>query len=93
MWGEGDEKIWIDGEDFPSIVGTDTEDYYAYSRSGRSTDFYEHPFHAQPRSNIYNKLNRKQGNKKNSQGFSAETRSRSWDTMPFESSLQLDVEA
>ena len=48
-WGEGDEKIWVDGEDFPSIFGTGTEDYYAYSWGGRSTDFYEHPFHAQPR--------------------------------------------
>lgn len=25
-WGEGDEKIWVDGEDFPSIFGTGTED-------------------------------------------------------------------
>jgi hypothetical protein len=27
-WGEGDEKIWIDGEDFPSYYGTGTEDYF-----------------------------------------------------------------
>ena len=91
-WGEGDEKIWVDGEDFPSIFGTGTEDYYAYSWGGRSTDFYEHPFHAQPRSHVYNKLNRKQGNEKNTMGFSTETRSRSLDTMPFGSSLQLDME-
>ncbi len=26
-WGEGDEKIWIDGETFPSYFGTGTEDY------------------------------------------------------------------
>jgi phage protein U len=26
-WGEGDEKIWVDGEDFPSLFGTGTEDY------------------------------------------------------------------
>lgn len=26
-WGEGDEKIWIDGERFPSYFGTGTEDY------------------------------------------------------------------
>ncbi|MDA8563264.1 DUF2961 domain-containing protein [Mariniblastus sp.] len=91
-WGEGDEKIWVDGEDFPSIFGTGTEDYYAYSWGGRSTDFYEHPFHAQPRANVYNKLNRKQGNEKNTQGYSTETRSRALDTMPFGSSLQLDME-
>ena len=26
-WGEGDEKIWIDAEKFPSYFGTGTEDY------------------------------------------------------------------
>ena len=91
-WGEGDEKIFVDGEDFPSIFGTGTEDYYAYSWGGISTDFYEHPFHAQPRSNVYNKLHRKKSNEKDSQGLSTETRTRSLDTMPFGSSLQLDME-
>ena len=92
-WGEGDEKIWVDGEDFPSIFGTGTEDYYAYSWGGRSTDFYEHPFHAQPFAHRYNKLNRKtSSNERNTQGFSVETRSRSLDTMPFAKSLQLDME-
>lgn len=91
-WGEGDEKIWVDGEDFPSIFGTGTEDYYAYSWGGRSTGFYEHPFHAQPRSYVYNKLNRKTINEKNTSGYSTETRTRALDGMPFESSLQLDME-
>lgn len=26
-WGEGDDKVWIDGERFPSYFGTGTEDY------------------------------------------------------------------
>ena len=91
-WGEGDEKIFVDGEAFPSLFGTGTEDYYAYSWGGRSTDFYEHPFHAQPFSHKYNKLNRKPGNEKNTQGFSTETRTRALDTMPFASSLKLDME-
>ncbi len=91
-WGEGDEKIFVDGEDFPSIFGTGTEDYYAYSWGGVSTDFYEHPFHAQPRSHVYDKLNRKTSGEKNTQGYSTETRTRSLDTMPFGSSLQLDME-
>lgn len=91
-WGEGDEKIWVDGEDFPSIFGTGTEDYYAYSWGGRSTDFYEHPFHAQPRCFVYNKLNRKTTNEKNTSGYSTETRTRALDTMPFGTSLQLDME-
>lgn len=92
-WGEGDERIWVDGEDFPSIFGTGTEDYYAYSWGGRSTDFYEHPFHAQPFCHVYNKLNRKTDvNERNAQGYSTETRTRALDTMPFGSSLQLDME-
>ncbi|MEI6865043.1 glycoside hydrolase family 172 protein [Flavicella sp.] len=91
-WGEGDEKIYVDGEKFPSIFGTGTEDYYAYSWGGISTDFYEHPFHAQPRSNVYNKLNRKTTNEKNTQGYSTETRTRALDGMPFQSSLKLDME-
>ena len=91
-WGEGDEKIWVDGEDFPSIFGTGTEDYYAYSWGGRSTDFYEHPFHAQVRCNKYDKLNRKTIDERNTQGYSTETRTRALDTMPFNKSLQLDME-
>jgi len=91
-WGEGDEKIWVDGEDFPSIFGTGTEDYYGYSWGGRSTDFYEHPFHAQPRSHMYNKLNRKTNDTKNTLGYSIETRTRALDVIPFSSSLQLDME-
>lgn len=92
-WGEGDEKIWIDNDTFPSIFGTGTEDYYAYSWGGMSTDFYEHPFHAQPRSHVYNKLNRKTAiGEKNTKGLSTETRTRALDVMPFGSSLQLDME-
>ena len=92
-WGEGDEKIWVDGDEFPSIFGTGTEDYYAYSWGGVSTDFYEHPFQAQPRCHKYNKLNRKTNSReRNTQGYSTETRTRSLDTMPFGNSLQLDME-
>ncbi|NND07633.1 MAG: DUF2961 domain-containing protein [Saprospiraceae bacterium] len=94
-WGEGDEKIWVDGEDFPSIFGTGTEDYYGYSWGGMSNDFYEHPFHAQPTSAIYNMHNRKTEAEfatRNTQNYSTETRTRSLDVMPFGSSMQLDME-
>ena len=30
-WGEGDEKIWVDGESFPSTFGTGSEDYFGYA--------------------------------------------------------------
>ncbi|GAA5507409.1 glycoside hydrolase family 172 protein [Novipirellula caenicola] len=94
-WGEGDEKIWVDGEDFPSLFGTGTEDYYGYSWGGISTDFYQHPFHAQPRAHKWNKVSRKpesQAGTRNTLGYSVETRSRSLDKMPFHRSLQLDME-
>ena len=32
-WGEGDEKIYVDGEAFPSLFGTGTEDYFGYAWS------------------------------------------------------------
>ncbi|MDR1304912.1 MAG: DUF2961 domain-containing protein [Verrucomicrobiales bacterium] len=30
-WGEGDEKFFIDGEQFPSTFGTGSEDYFGYA--------------------------------------------------------------
>ncbi|HEQ60530.1 MAG TPA: DUF2961 domain-containing protein, partial [Firmicutes bacterium] len=30
-WGEGDEKFFVDGEKFPSIFGTGSEDYFGYA--------------------------------------------------------------
>jgi len=30
-WGEGDEKIFVDGETFPSHFGTGTEDYFGFA--------------------------------------------------------------
>ncbi len=46
-WGEGDVKISVDGEDFPSTFGTGTEDDYgyAYGYNGR----FIRPYHAQTR--------------------------------------------
>lgn len=29
-WGEGDEKVYVDGESFPSLFGTGTEDYFGF---------------------------------------------------------------
>ncbi len=30
-WGEGDEKFFVDGERFPSTIGTGSEDYFGYA--------------------------------------------------------------
>lgn len=79
-WGEGDEKIFVDGERFPSHFGTGTEDYYGYS-FGDAGVVFEAPFHAQPRA---------EGN--NAPGHTTNTRTRSLDAIPFERSLKLDME-
>ena len=44
-WGEGDEKVYVDGETFPSFFGTGTEDYYGYA--WLSPAFFERPYHHQ----------------------------------------------
>jgi hypothetical protein len=45
-WGEGDEKIWVDGEDFPSFFGTGSEDYFNYAWS--QPDIFDYGYCAQP---------------------------------------------
>jgi hypothetical protein len=86
-WGEGDHKIWVDGESFPSMFGTGTEDYYGYSYG--AVGFYEHPFHAQVRCGTLDKVTSASSG---TLGYSTETRTRSLDTIPFTNSLQLDME-
>jgi hypothetical protein len=46
-WGEGDEKIYVDGETFPSHFGTGSEDYYGYAWC--SPERFVHAYHNQPR--------------------------------------------
>jgi hypothetical protein len=46
-WGEGDEKIYVDGEKFPSHFGTGTEDYFGYAWCWPG--LFTHAYHAQPR--------------------------------------------
>lgn len=46
-WGEGDEKIFVDGETLPSTFGTGSEDYFNYAWS--SPDIFIHPYCGQPR--------------------------------------------
>lgn len=92
-WGEGDAKIWVDGEEFPSIFGTGTEDYYGYSWGGANTGFYEHPFHAQVRVNMNEKgVPKNLHHSLGTQGYSTETRSRVLDARPFRSSINVNME-
>ncbi|MHB8901124.1 MAG: glycoside hydrolase family 172 protein, partial [Thermoguttaceae bacterium] len=78
-WGEGDEKIFIDGEEFPSHIGTGTEDYYGYAWC--RPELFQSPFHAQPCG---------EGNLKG--GFSVNSRYRILDTLPFTRSIRFDME-
>ncbi|WP_425398497.1 glycoside hydrolase family 172 protein [Aeoliella sp.] len=78
-WGEGDEKIYVDGETFPSHFGTGTEDYYGYAWC--RPESFAAPFHAQPEGG---------GNLKG--GFSVNSRYRALDAIPFEKSIKFDME-
>lgn len=78
-YGEGDEKIWVDGELFPSHLGTGTEDYYGYSYAPKpvfQTPFVNHVRIDQPMT----------------QGWNVMSRSRLLDGIPFRQSLQFDIE-
>lgn len=44
-WGEGDEKVFVDNEGFPSTFGTGSEDFYGYAWG--STKLFSRPYHAQ----------------------------------------------
>ncbi len=78
-WGEGDEKIFVDGESFPSSIGTGTEDYYGYAWC--RPELFTHPFISQPSGsgNFY-------------PGLSVNMRYRSLDAIPFRSSISSNIE-
>ncbi len=87
-WGEGDEKIYVDGEPFPSHFGTGTEDYYGYAW-GRSEP-YSTAFIAQP----IGDGNKHRGYTRHPQGrdYTVNNRFRLLDVIPFRKSLQFDME-
>lgn len=78
-WGEGDEKIYLDGEAFPSYFGTGTEDYYGYAFC--SWDLFQAPYHNQTRADGPENY-----------GHSSVNRWHLSDDLPFSSSLRLDME-
>lgn len=82
-WGEGDEKIYIDGEKFPSHLGTGLEDYYGFAWG--MANFFNSPFISMP--------NRDARGKDNWTGYTTVSRMRHLDAIPFKSSLKLDIEA
>lgn len=78
-WGEGDEKVYVDGEAFPSRFGTGTEDYYGYAYC--SNERFDTAYLGQPSA----------GTRKN---FGAVTlyRFHTLDAIAFRSSLRFDLE-
>ena len=78
-WGEGDEKIYVDGESFPSHIGTGSEDYYGYAWC--KPEYFQSPFHAQP-SGAGNLV----------PGFTVNVRYRALDAIPFRTSIRFDME-
>ena len=44
-WGEGDEKFFVDGEKFPSTIGTGSEDYFGYAWC--HPGLFQRPYHCQ----------------------------------------------
>ncbi len=78
-WGEGDEKIYVDDETFPSHFGTGTEDYYGYAWC--DTGIFSHAYHGQP----YVDGPANYGNVTNN-------RYHIIDDIPFENSFRFDIE-
>lgn len=78
-WGEGDEKVYVDGESFPSHIGTGTEDYYGYAWGMEAS--FSHPYIAQPDGS---------GNQRS--GYVSNIRYRGLDAIPFRKSIRFDME-
>jgi hypothetical protein len=71
--------VWVDGESFPSHLGTGTEDYYGYAWC--RPEPFSAPFHAQPT-----------GAGNFTPGLSQVGRWRALDAIPFTRRLQFDME-
>jgi hypothetical protein len=78
-WGEGDEKIYVDGSEFPDHFGTGTEDYYGYAWC--RPEPFASAFNAQPCG---------EGNLE--PGYTVNSRWRVLDAIPFRHSLRVDME-
>ena len=78
-WGEGDEKVYVDNETFPSTFGTGTEDYYGYAWCDPTP--FTRPYHAQPRCDG-------PGNR----GHTSVLRWQTFDAIPYRGSFRFDME-
>ena len=78
-WGEGDEKIYVDGETFPSHFGTGSEDYFGYAWC--SPELFTHAYHNQPRCDGPRNY-----------GQTCVSRFHIIDSIPFTSAFKFDIE-
>ncbi len=78
-YGEGDEKIWVDNDTFPSHFGTGTEDYY--NSSWAPVIPFHTPFGGAPRADL-----------ESSHAYNAFFRTRNLDGIPFNEKLVFDIE-
>jgi len=78
-WGEGDEKILVDGELAPSTFGTGSEDYFNYSWS--RPNLFGHPYCGQPLDSG-----------PDTSGYVSNHRFQVLDAIPFERSLAVFLE-
>lgn len=78
-YGEGDEKIWVDNDTFPSHFGTGTEDYY--NSSWAPVVPFHTPFGGAPRADL-----------ESSHGYNALFRTRNLDGIPFKQKFKFDIE-
>jgi hypothetical protein len=82
-WGEGDEKVWVDDDTFPSLFGTGTEDYFGQGTC--SPELYNHPFRAQT-------LAAGDGLVEGANGLFSMLRTHILDPIRFSTALQFDME-
>jgi len=78
-WGEGDEKVWVDDDTFPSYIGTGSEDYFGYAWCNPTP--FTHAYHNQS-------LCTGPGNF----GYTAVARYHILDDIPFRKSMKFDIE-
>ena len=78
-WGEGDEKVWVDDDTFPSFFGTGSEDYFGYAWC--NTALFAHAYHNQS-------VCTGPGNF----GYSAVARFHILDDIPFQQRIRFDIE-
>lgn len=83
-WGEGDEKVYVDDDTFPSLFGTGTEDYYGWA--GGVVPNPEDEFYTPFLSNVRVAA-------PNSMGYNTCTRTRVLDAIPFNRQLDFNIES